>query len=182
MKKLIFVLLLLGVSECAYAGYAGGGGTADNVVLDDASNFQSYPDTITVSGAGTTNINGVYVYDDDLGYWTKGFFNLLISGSEAIIGVGDPINAGTYRAVAINGLPPKTGWYIGSPYDTSEPSPTLSYSLPVQAFVTALGIDSGLSGTNKFYYYSAVSNTTTYIITQWYDATNDVFKFTKVAE
>lgn len=40
----------------------------------------------------------------------------------------------------------------------------------------------GLSGTNQFYYYSATANGTNYVVKQWYDATNHVFKFTETAQ
>jgi hypothetical protein len=36
--------------------------------------------------------------------------------------------------------------------------------------------------TNELVYYSATANTTNYLVTQWYDATNHVFKFTETAQ
>jgi len=140
----------------------------DNVLNTPPATFTrtlDYPLTITVVGAGTTEVNGDYLIDEDeYGiFWVKKIndeefawlYSAIPYGVDSFELVLVSATASQYKNTDISNIfPSKTGWEISpNPFDGDAiaPSPTLEYSLEVTASVTptatAAFASTALSGT-----------------------------------
>jgi phage gp46-like protein len=90
----------------------------------------NYPENITVTGAGSTDMNGVYSYNGDIN--GRPSWQMAATPFPAIIdynnGAGWQIRQFTniYENLSSDQLPPKTGW---SRTTAADPAPTLNYSI-----------------------------------------------------
>ena len=144
MKKLILTIALF-ATVIYGAGYSGGGGGATEAQLAakvdlDASNFADYPQTITVTNTGTasdTTFTYTGMVEDRPAYGIGGtnYIYYLPEDNWFFLNVDDSND--DWGNASTNYLPPKVWTEVSSNND--EPAPTLSYTLPAQDFVSAIG-------------------------------------------
>lgn len=145
MKKIIFMMLIFAGAALAqsriYNPVNSGDVKRAGGVLVDGSNFNDYPDALTVLTAGVQQVIGDYKfkYIEPL----SGFAHYTNATTVLYGGYGhwkfadiDTPNR-FYIADSTNAAPPLTGWY--EDMFGAEPMPVVSYTLPSSSFRAVIG-------------------------------------------
>jgi hypothetical protein len=83
--------------------------------------------TFEVKGAGTTDVNGIYIQSDSINgkpCYVKGSYTILYKGCFSKWMITSP-SGNVYRNAKNTGFPPKQGWERGCAAESKDPAPVI---------------------------------------------------------